>query len=177
MGYAEVMNTPLPIVNLATATFECIFGRGCDGVCCREGEPPVYPEEAAVIESALPRLLPLMRPEARAAVEAAGFLGEAHALGHPKLRVSDGWCAFFNRGCVLHQLGATEGATFRYKPAACALFPLQKNEHDQWYVRQWGHEDEKWDLFCLNPAHSAKPAAESLRPEIELAGKYDGGPA
>jgi hypothetical protein len=57
------------------------------------------------------------------------------------------------------------------------LFPLQKNEHDQWYVRQWGDEDEKWDLFCLNPAHSAKPAAESLRPEIELAGKYDGGPA
>jgi hypothetical protein len=171
------MTTTLPVVNLATATFECVYGRGCDGVCCREGEPPVYPEEVAIIKTALPRLLPLMRPEARATIEAGGFLGEPHPLGLPKLRVSDGWCVFFNRGCVLHQLGAAEGATFRYKPAACALFPLQKNEHDQWYVRQWGYENEPWDLFCLNPKHSAKPAAESLRSETEMAREYDVGAA
>jgi hypothetical protein len=167
------MSTPLPVVNLTTATFECIFGRGCDGICCREGEPPVYPEEVAVLESALPRLLPLLRPEAREIIDAGGFLGDPHALGLPKLRVSDGWCVFFNRGCVLHQLGATEGETFRYKPAACALFPLQKNEHDEWYVRQWGYENERWDLFCLNPKQSARPAAESLQAEIKLACRYD----
>src|ERR1700754_1712817 len=127
-------STPLPVVNLADATFECVFGRGCDGVCCREGEPPVYPDEVAVIKAALPRLMPLLRTEARQLVEDGGFVGENHELGVPKLKVNDGWCVFFNRGCVLHQLGATEGASFRYKPAACALFPLQKNENDQWYV-------------------------------------------
>jgi Protein of unknown function (DUF3109) len=168
------MSTPLPVVtNLATATFECVFGRGCDGVCCRDGEPPVYPDEADAIRSALPRLLPLLRPEARALIEADGFLGDLHPGGLPKLRVSDGWCAFFNRGCVLHQLGAAEGDAFRYKPAACALFPLQKNDRDQWYVRQWGVEGERWDLFCLDPRHSARPAAESLRAELELARRYD----
>jgi hypothetical protein len=167
------MSTPLPVVNLAEATFECDYGRGCDGVCCREGEPPAYPEEVAVIKSAMPRLLPLMRPEARQMVEAGGFLGDSHPLGLPKLRVSDGWCVFFNHGCALHSLGAAEGATFRYKPAACALFPLQKGDQDRWHVRQWGHEGERWDLFCLDPKHSAKPAAESLRAEIELARRYD----
>ncbi len=167
------MTTALPVVNLATATFECTFGRGCDGICCRQGEPPVYPGEVAVIDAALPRLLPLMRPVARELVGSVGFLGELHPIGVPKLRLSDGWCVFFNRGCVLHQLGAGEGATFRYKPSACAVFPLQKNDQDQWFVRQWGYQDEWWELFCLNPEQSTKPAAESLRAELELAAKYD----
>jgi hypothetical protein len=26
------MTTSLPVVNLATATFECVFGPGCDGI-------------------------------------------------------------------------------------------------------------------------------------------------
>ncbi len=67
------------------------------------------------------------------------------------LRVVDGWCVFFNQGCVLHKVGAAEGDTYRYKPAACALFPLARNDKDEWYVRQHGYEDEQWDVFCLDP--------------------------
>ena len=37
------------------------------------------------------------------------------------MRVVDGWCVFFNQGCVLHKLGASEGDKFRYKPAPCSL--------------------------------------------------------
>jgi hypothetical protein len=169
------MSTPLPVVaNLDTATFECVFGRGCDGVCCREGEPPVYPEEVELLRQHLGRILPHLRSEAQGAVIAHGFLADLpHELDLPKLRLSEGWCVFFNQGCVLHKLGAIEGATFRYKPAACALFPLAKNADDQWYVRQWGHEGEGWNLFCLDPRHSAKPAAESLREELALAASFD----
>ena len=170
--------TPLTVLNLATATFDCSFGRGCDGICCREGEPPVDAGEAAVIAAALPKVLPLLRLEARLLIEASGFLGEPHANGDPKLKLAAGWCAFFHRGCVLHRVGADEGDPFRYKPSACSLFPLAKNDRDQWYVRQWGVEGEEWDLFCLNPLHSPKRAAESLGPELALARRFhDDAPA
>ena len=62
----------LTIANLATATFDCTFGRGCEGVCCRNGRPPIYPDEVARIDSVLPDLLPELRPAARHAVERAG---------------------------------------------------------------------------------------------------------
>ena len=89
------------------------------------------------------------------------------------LRVLGGWCVFFHEGCVLHKVGAIEGDKYRYKPAACALFPLAKNDQGKWYVRQKGYEDEDWNLFCLDPASSPMPAAESLREEVALAARYD----
>jgi hypothetical protein len=89
------------------------------------------------------------------------------------LRVVDAWCVFFNEGCVLHKVGAAEGDKYRYKPAACALFPLAKDENDRWYIRQRGFKGEPWDLFCLDPQNTAMPAAESLRDEFGLAMRYD----
>lgn len=89
------------------------------------------------------------------------------------MRVSQGWCVFFNQRCVLHRAGAAEGDKFRYKPAACALFPIDRDEHDRWYVRQKGFNDEAWDLFCLDPKASLVPATESLREEIALAQSFD----
>jgi hypothetical protein len=167
------MSTPLPVVNLAEATFECVFGRGCDGICCQNGRPPVYPEEVAAIARHLATFLPHLRPGARALVERQGFLSQRRKLGLPMMRVHDGWCVFFNAGCVLHKVGAAEGSAFRYKPAACALFPLAKNARGHWYVRQRGYEGEDWDLFCLDPRHSSRPAAESLAEEVKLARFYD----
>lgn len=163
----------LPVLNLHSATYECTFGRGCDGVCCREGRPLIYPEEIANLKTHLDRFLPLLRPRARAVVENRGFASGRRRLGQPLLRVADGWCVFFNAGCVLHRVGVAEGDKFRYKPAVCSLFPLQQNEHDQWYVRQHGFEGETWDLFCLDPRNSAVPAAESLRDELALAKHFD----
>src|SRR5262249_49923074 len=92
--------------------------------------------------------------------------------GLPMMRVVKGWCIFFHRGCVLHRIGAEEGYSFRYKPAACALFPLSKDERDRWYVRQKGFAGEIWDLFCLDPSASSVPAAESLAEELGLAAKF-----
>ncbi len=163
----------LPVLNLAAARFECIYGRGCDGICCREGRPLVYSDEIERLDAHLERLLPLLRPEARAAVRRRGYLTRRRRLGERVLRNVGGWCVFFHGGCVLHRVGAEEGDKFRYKPAVCALFPIQMDDRDRWYVRQKGYKGEKWDLFCLDPAASAKPAAETLHDEIALARRFD----
>jgi hypothetical protein len=163
----------LPVINLDTAKYECTFGRGCDGICCREGRPLVYADEIARISENLGKFLPLMRPQAAKAAAKGGFLSGRKRLGQEIMRVVGGWCIFFHNGCVLHQAGLAEGDKFRYKPAVCGLFPIQQDEHDQWYIRQKGFKRERWDLFCLDPANSTRPAAESLREELELARRYE----
>jgi hypothetical protein len=162
----------LPILNLSEARFECTFGRGCNGVCCRNGRPLIYAEEAARIDLKLPFILPALRPEARTLVQKRGYVSRRRKRGFPVARVSQGWCVFFNQGCVLHQIGAAEGDKLQYKPAACALFPLDRDQQNRWYVRQRGFKGEIWDLFCLDPSASATPAAESLREEIALAYRF-----
>ena len=159
----------LPVINLSEARFECIFGRGCEGTCCRNGRPPVYPDERERLDENLAKFLPHLRPEARQVVEKSGYLSNRLKGGVPMLRVVDGWCVFFNQGCVLHTVGAGEGDKYRYKPAPCALFPLARTENGDWYIRQKGVEGEEWDLFCLDPASTALPAAHSLREELRLA--------
>ena len=161
----------LPVVNLSEATFECIYGRGCDGLCCQNGRPPVYPEERERIARNLKKFLPELRPEARRLVEREDFVSKRRKDGQPMLRVLGGWCVFFNKGCVLHKVGAVEGDKYRYKPHLCAIFPLAKSPDGEWYVRQWEYKDEGWDVFCLNPEASPKPAAESLSEEIDLAAR------
>ncbi len=163
----------LPVVNLKEATFECTFGRGCEGLCCKNGRPPVPPAEAKQINKVLKRALPLMNPAARKLVEDEGFLSKRMKEGAPMLRVTDGWCVFFNKGCVLHTIGAEDGDSYQYKPSICALFPLDP-EKGEWHVRQWGHNREDWDLFCLNPANSKVPAAESLKLELSLVERLHG---
>ncbi len=162
----------LPIVNLSTATFECIYGRGCDGLCCQNGRPGVYPDEQQRIAENLAKFLPELRPEARKLIEKEGFVSNRRKDGLPMLRTSGGWCVFFQKGCVLHKVGAVEGDKYRYKPAPCSLFPLARNDKGDWYVRQWGVEGEAWDVFCLNPKQSLTPAAVSLAEEMNLAARY-----
>ena len=168
------MSLDLPIVNLDDAKFECTFGRGCDGLCCREGRPPVYPEEVENIKAHLGLFLPHMRAEARSVVQRRGFVvPRQKRIGQPVMRVTRGWCIFFNQGCVLHRVGAGEGDPFHYKPSLCALFPIQQDNKDRWYVRQKGYKSESWDLFCLNPGNCNVSARESLCAEIALAGRFD----
>jgi hypothetical protein len=163
----------LPILNLDTARFDCTFGRGCDGICCRNGRPMMYPEETARLDHKLPEILPALRPDARQLVSRQGYLSRRRKCGQPLVRVSGGWCVFFNAGCELHRAGDEEGDPYRYKPAACSLFPLSKDERDRWYVRQKGYKGECWDLPCLNPQPSSTPASQSLVREIALATLWD----
>ena len=163
----------LPVVNLSRARFECTYGRGCDGVCCREGRPLIYKEEIERLDRNLSRILPLLRPEARQALRRRGYVTRRKRLGELVARNVGGWCIFFHGGCVLHRLGAEEGDRFLYKPAVCSLFPIQSDDDGNWYVRQKGYKGEKWDLFCLDPASGARPAMETLKDEIALARSFE----
>lgn len=162
-----------PVINLTTAKFDCTFGRGCDGVCCRHGEPPVYADEVLRLEASIGKLMPELRPAAQEVIRRDGLVNAAQEkAGQPTLRVADGWCVFFNRGCVLHRIGEAEGDKYRYKPAVCALFPITRASDDQWKVRQKDFDGEQWDLPCLDPAVSTTPAAESLEIEVALAQRF-----
>lgn len=168
---------PLTITNAETATFECTFGRGCDGKCCQNGRPSLSLAEQKRVQKHLKKFLPHLRPEARELIEAEGFLSKRTKLGNPMLRVVGGWCVFFNEGCVFHKVGMEEGDFTKYKPSQCVVFPLEPNDDGTWYVRQWGYDDEPWDLFCLNPANTTKVAVESLAPEIDYAATLPRNPA
>jgi hypothetical protein len=163
----------LTVINLEQARFDCTFGRGCDGVCCRNGRPPVYDEDAQRIDRNLDRVLPLLRPEARAAVAKDGYVSRRRKAGQPTARVVAGWCVFFNHGCALHRLGAADGDAFLYKPWLCCVFPLAKDPHGRWHVRQKGHQGERWDLACLDPASTSVPAARSLQREAALVSAWE----
>jgi hypothetical protein len=163
----------MDVVNLPTARFECTFGRGCEGICCREGRPLVYPDEVERIGGVLERLLPALRPEARVTIRRRGWLSDRRRDGERVVRNAGGWCVFFQRGCVLHRAGLEEGDAFRYKPAVCSLFPIQRDPAGRWYVRQKGFQGEKWDLFCLDPASTNEPAGQTLEAELALAKKFD----
>lgn len=161
----------LTVINGATATFECIYGRGCEGVCCQKGRPPVHDEERARIDANLSKFLPLLTEAQRKAIAKDGYLSKRIKSNRPMLRVLDGWCIFFNEGCVLHKVGAAEGDRFRYKPVPCSMFPLELDDRSgDYYVRQHGYMGEQWtELFCLNPRQTTKLAVEALGDELEFA--------
>jgi hypothetical protein len=166
-------SNPFVVLNAASARFECTFGRGCEGVCCRNGRPPVYPGEVQRIGSLFPAALHLLRPEARKVVERHGFLSRRRKCGQPMLRVAAGWCVFFHHGCVLHRIGESRGNRFAYKPCVCAFFPLDRRKDGQWYIRQKGYQGEIWDLACLTPGPDTPLAVNTLQEEIALASHLD----
>src|SRR5260370_12593993 len=90
-----IMAFSLKVINLAEARYECTYGRGCDGVCCREGRPLVYPEEIERTDTNLAKFWPLLRPEARKTIEKRGYLTQRHPLlPPPKPSAPDLWCLF-----------------------------------------------------------------------------------
>jgi hypothetical protein len=152
------------------ATFRCVFPHACEGLCCRQGRPNPLPRENERITANLAKFLPHLRPAARALVERKGYLTARTKNGRPMVAVVDGWCAFFNRGCVLHKVGAEEGDKFRYKPKVCVLFPLEEGtEPNTWFFRQRGHAGESWDLFCLDPKETKDKAVDTMAEEIRFA--------
>jgi hypothetical protein len=163
----------LNVINGASATFECIYGRGCDGVCCQQGRPPVSDAERARIDANLPKLLPMLTEAQRKVIGKDGYLSKRVKAGRPMLRVLGGWCIFFNAGCVLHKAGAAEGDKFKYKPAPCSLFPLERDDDTgDYYVRQHGYKGEQWgELFCLDPKRVDRLAVETLGEELEFAAR------
>jgi len=165
--------TKLSVLNADTARFECVWP-GCGGACCRESRPPVSPGEAARIAKVVPRVLDRLRPAARRVVERGAWVTKRMKEGRRMLAIAERYCVFYNEGCVLHVLGASEGDKNQYKPGTCITFPLDRDDHDRWYVRQHGVNGEAWtELECLDPQASEKPARETLREELEFAQRVE----
>jgi hypothetical protein len=164
----------LSVLNGDAARFECVYPT-CGGACCKESRPPVDPGEAARIEAHLAKFVPLMRDRARRLVETKGFRTKRSKEGRPMLAIVDRYCVFYNEGCVLHKVGASEGDKNRYKPGTCITFPMDATDDGRWYVRQWGTEGEAWDLACLDPKASDKVAEASLSEEIAFIERVEAG--
>lgn len=165
---------PMHVGGIEKARFDCVFPT-CGGICCKNGRPPVEDAENARIEANLAKMLPHMLPRARAVVERDGFRTKRVKEGLRALAVVDGWCVFHNEGCVLHKVGASEGDRWKYKPWRCIAFPLERSPKGEWHVRQHGVRGEAWDLFCLDPNESPKPASTTLASELAFAKELDGG--
>jgi Fe-S-cluster containining protein len=165
---------PIEVENAQGAQFECVYP-SCGGICCKNGRPGVEPGERKRIEENLDKFLPHLTPHARRVVEKRGFVTKRIKDGNPMLAVSESWCVFFNEGCVLHKVGASEGDRWKYKPWYCVVFPLAQRAKGKWYVRQWEHRGEAWDLFCLDPKESPKRAVSTLAGEIAFANGLERG--
>ncbi|AKF11503.1 YkgJ family cysteine cluster protein [Sandaracinus amylolyticus] len=169
------MKKALPVVNGDAARFECVWP-GCGGACCKDSRPPVSEGEAARIAEAIPRVVARLRPAARRVVERGAWVTKRMKHGRPMLAIADAYCVFYAEGCALHVLGASEGDKNKYKPATCITFPLDRDDHDRWYVRQHGVENEQWtELACLDPGASSNRAVDSLREEIAFAERVEAG--
>ncbi|HMP59852.1 MAG TPA: DUF3109 family protein [Gemmatales bacterium] len=125
---------PLTLLNETEATFDCTFGRGCEGKCCQNGRPGLHDREYRLLRQHLHKFLPHLRPAARAVIERTDIVTRRYRNGVPMVPVQAGWCVFFNEGCVLHKVGAAEGDALKYKPVQCALFPLLEDDNGQWFV-------------------------------------------
>mgnify|MGYP003336204447 CR=1 FL=1 len=79
----------LTVINGDTARFECTYGRGCEGICCQQGRPPVDARQQAEIDGLRERWFPLLRPEARSLVERDGWLSRRVKAGDRMVRVAD----------------------------------------------------------------------------------------
>lgn len=165
----------LPVWNGESSRFACVWP-SCGGGCCRESRPPVSPGEERNIRAQLPRLLARVRPAARRVIERGAWVSRRKKGGRPMLAIAERYCVFYAEGCVLHQLGAAEGDKNKYKPGTCITFPLDRDDHDRWYVRQHGVEGEAWtELACLDPRASQRSGVESLREEIAFAERVEAG--
>jgi len=162
----------LDIINLDAARYECVYPE-CGGICCKHPRPAVESDEQQNLAASMDKILPRLRPEAQDYLSRNPFTTLRKKDGLPTLAVVDHWCVFFNGGCTLHTLGASEGDRWKYKPWRCIAFPLDRDQNGNWYVRQHGTNDEAWDLFCLNPAQSPKPARDTLGPEMAIIAKVE----
>lgn len=146
----------------------------CKGQCCRFGAM-VELTQARQIDQLLPRLLPLMRPEARRVVRRLGwsFRGTvqeryAHTLrAHTASRVVQDRCVFVqdqeHGGCLLHALALEDNVpVLQYKPPECVLFPLNGVQDGQLHVHTW----QGYPCTTDHPSHPA--AYESLSHELQI---------
>jgi hypothetical protein len=146
--------------------------RACAHACCHQGAM-VGTVRIKKIRELLPKLLPMMRPEAVRLVKRKGFhldtlyyrsdMDNSH--DHYYLRVAGGRCVFLayddSGGCVLQKYASRHRTGFTLKPEGCWLFPIDLIGN-RLVVYKWNK------LPCLNDAKNRKspPLYKTCKPEL-----------
>jgi len=164
-------------VTFLVSGWECIFGRGCQGVltgpapemvqgCCSYGAHFTGDEDVARIKKAAAKLSAQewqFRKEGRK----EGIV-EKEAGGADVTRMVDDACIFLNRpgfaggaGCALHRAAVERGREpLEWKPDVCWQLPLRREDATdestgrvtstvtQWDRRHWGAGGEEFHWWC-----------------------------
>jgi hypothetical protein len=163
-------------VTFLLSRWNCIFGRGCQGVltgpapelvqgCCSYGAHFTGPEDVARVEAAAATLGPeewQFRRQGR-----SRGISRTKASGEIVTRMVGGACVFLNRpgfgagpGCALHQAAVARGERpLDLKPDVCWQLPLRREDADggdghvtttvsEWGRRQWGGGGAEFHWWC-----------------------------
>jgi hypothetical protein len=121
----------------------------CKGACCIEGDggAPLTKEEIQIIEENLPQILPFMRPEGIAAVEAFGVAYEDQDFEPATTLVDGKECAFVyfdhtNTAKCAIEKAQREGKIDFIKPLSCHLYPIRTKQFNEYLALNY----EKWDI-------------------------------
>ncbi len=126
--------------DVADVHFRCDLSC-CRGACCVDGDSgaPLLEEEVAELERVLPKVLPSLTPEGKAAVEQQGVAvrDQDGDLGTPL--VDGGACAYITYApdgtalCALQEL---------YKPVSCHLYPIRVENYGEFTAVNY----HQWDI-------------------------------
>jgi len=122
--------------DIVEVRFQCDLS-ACKGACCSEGDfgAPLEEDEINRIRQLLPKVLPLLTPEARKVLEREGIWAEYdkdHFKGTTLVEGKD--CVFLSsdtrgfRKCafeVLYEMGESDF----WKPISCHLYPIRVEEN------------------------------------------------
>ena len=121
----------------------------CKGACCIEGDggAPVTKEEVAIIEANLDKVLPYMRPEGIAAIQAQGVVYEDEDFEPATTLVNGKECAFVyfdqtNTAKCAIEKAHREGHIDFIKPISCHLYPIRTKQLSEYTALNY----EKWDI-------------------------------
>ncbi len=121
----------------------------CKGACCIEGDggAPLTKEEIQIIEENLPQILPFMRPEGIAAVEAFGVAYEDQDFEPATTLVDGKECAFVyfdhtNTAKCAIEKAQREGKIDFIKSLSCHLYPIRTKQFNEYLALNY----EKWDI-------------------------------
>lgn len=163
-------------VTFLVSRWQCIFGRGCQGVltapapelvegCCSYGAHFVDQDDVARVQAAARQLRPdqwQFQVRARHGGTIRRRSGQASTT-----RLVDGACIFLNRpgfpggpGCALHRAALEQGGRpMDLKPDVCWQLPLRRDEAadgeghvtttiTQWDRRHWGGGGAEFHWWC-----------------------------
>jgi hypothetical protein len=172
----DEMRTWVFDVTFLLSGWECIFGRGCQGVltgpapelvqgCCSYGAHFTDDDDVARVKAAAAQLTPeqwQFRKEGRR----KGVVAK-EADGTRVTRLVDDACIFLNRpgfpagpGCALHQAARQRGMEpLELKPDVCWQLPLRREDTTddtgrvtttvmQWDRKHWGGGGEEFHWWC-----------------------------